>query len=676
MNSIDNKNLFKKLCAGTKDSLLLGLQEVNKILRIPKGNNHKERVLNGLDICALLLPHCKTLPIKHLNFETAICSLLERCNTEDRRFNEIFENLKNSRKEVELLISYRIFTSQFSSEDEKLVERTSLKFQEKFNLLLCRETDFKLEYFQSEESWNPCLDSKGMGFEGYLARHMIIHRCVKTFEDQFLYCYSLICQEEYLEAKNRLKALCSRADSCPKRLHICNLLAFCHLYMAEYVECLYYLDLCVKMSHPRIKEAFELRKKVLSRLSTSKKLNTAGKSDFVIILKELKECGLTGIYKADCHKIMKINLNEPKMAKVVYNLLTKNFINKRIVLNILLGSSSSILREIIYEPNSFYEDTILPLKEITRKNNCELEFILNLEKHLRSLIPENCGFLYSFYLINSELWINNYQQSLTIETSINFSEILNKYNQILEDNKKSFLITESIEFWKLRYTLDGILKTLIDSINLKIEFSDVNFILLDNELFNFPVDNLPCLRKTKRCRIPCLSYLSKFKKGPNCETKHAKEDSFYLLDPMNNLKCSQERLIPLLNGMNGVTGRLLDTKERLELFKSENVLYFGHGNGYKYLYGDSACTESRNKSILLFGCSSARIKSVYNFKRNGVVLNYLKNANFLFGCLWDITDKDIDKVAACLLTDGVINSSVCKLKYLNGAALVIYGFPT
>ena len=99
----------------------------------------------------------------------------------------------------------------------------------------------------------------------------------------------------------------------------------------------------------------------------------------------------------------------------------------------------------------------------------------------------------------------------------------------------------------------------------------------------------------------------------------------------------------------------------------KHFLYFGHGNGYKYL------KDCRSQNLALFGCSSAKTIYNRNFRRQGAIYSYLNTSKFLIGCLWDITDRDLDEITGAILKHGIIDKDVCKLKHLNGAAVVVYG---
>ena len=90
------------------------------------------------------------------------------------------------------------------------------------------------------------------------------------------------------------------------------------------------------------------------------------------------------------------------------------------------------------------------------------------------------------------------------------------------------------------------------------------------------------------------------------------------------------------------------------------------------------------------GCSSGSLTSEGDFDLQGTALNYLQaGCPSLLGNLWDVTDKDIDKLTLNVFEYWGLNGSErytlpeavsmsrnsCTLPYLNGAAVVVYGIP-
>jgi separase len=147
---------------------------------------------------------------------------------------------------------------------------------------------------------------------------------------------------------------------------------------------------------------------------------------------------------------------------------------------------------------------------------------------------------------------------------------------------------------------------------------------------------------------------------------------------------------------------------------SKLFIYCGHGAGEimcePYSLRDISCPSS-----FLWGCSSGRLLCFGIHDPFGPVLSYLSSDSpFVVGNLWDVTDKDIDRLSiACMKTafgesgcmrdnefrtenvftkgnyNGSVHSSValdvglclsnsrnaCKLRYIVGSAAIIYGIP-
>jgi separase len=131
--------------------------------------------------------------------------------------------------------------------------------------------------------------------------------------------------------------------------------------------------------------------------------------------------------------------------------------------------------------------------------------------------------------------------------------------------------------------------------------------------------------------------------------------------------------------------------------QSDLFIYCGHGAG------ESLCSSHKLRRMKcplaswLWGCSSGQLRRQGIFDATGPVLDYFAGGTCqLVANLWDVTDKDIDKLSmecmrgvldqtagsACdpsSMNDvcSSLNSSrdVCKLKYAVGSAPVVYGLP-
>ena len=146
--------------------------------------------------------------------------------------------------------------------------------------------------------------------------------------------------------------------------------------------------------------------------------------------------------------------------------------------------------------------------------------------------------------------------------------------------------------------------------------------------------------------------------------------------------------------------------------------YFGHGGGEQYVRSHRIRNLPTCAATMLWGCSSGALRDLGDFDRTGTPYNYMLAGWYdsllemiapflttifsptLVANLWDVTDKDIDKLCHSVLSKMSLNgpniarqsikrtrqstslvSAVaesrdsCKLKYLTGAAPVVYGIP-
>jgi separase len=130
--------------------------------------------------------------------------------------------------------------------------------------------------------------------------------------------------------------------------------------------------------------------------------------------------------------------------------------------------------------------------------------------------------------------------------------------------------------------------------------------------------------------------------------------------------------------------------------------YMGHGGGEKYIKGDRVRSLQTCAPCLLIGCSSGFLHNWGDYETTGTLLNYMiAECPALMVNLWDVTDRDIDRfsksvfhrwglipnqdstsphstttMTSVTLCDAVAQSrSQCILKYLVGAAPIVYGLP-
>jgi separase len=129
-----------------------------------------------------------------------------------------------------------------------------------------------------------------------------------------------------------------------------------------------------------------------------------------------------------------------------------------------------------------------------------------------------------------------------------------------------------------------------------------------------------------------------------------------------------------------------------ELEKQDIFMYFGHGGGEQYISIHKIPKISNCAAAFLMGCSSGKIHDAGNFDSWGTAVSYLQAGSpAVVASLWDVTDRDLDRFSKDMLghwglldsgknsksiSEAVASSrAACFLKYLVGAANVVYGLP-
>lgn len=609
-----------------------------------------------------------------------------------------------------------------------------------------------------------------------------------SFARQFLFSYYLIGVEDYKHAKDNLKtillklktmdaeAVC-KIKACSKKikdtalsghkgteqeiadnadieehivaikLHVYNLISFCHLYLGDYTELCYYIVRAINISN---NDAFVQRKRLVEFIAG------AGRpAGLDVWIREIDFVGGLYVKSFDATKDLVLSRyfccrgggefvhsnnralgreSQPcgKEVDLFFKKLLQGrcFLDRKLVLNILLRNERSILRELKHE----YSIKLSTFAESTAATSCMHESAgedeaqpshgdgcTGLEEsalcmHLLSMVPPETK-VFSFYMIENALFVNEYP-CCRFTTISQFDAILGELADILRKSKETLKKKVSTRkdannWWEKRHELDARLGNMLADLNLDINPSERNALLIDAQLHNFPFEACIVFSGKRVFRIPSLSFLCsssaqdatvvptgpirhyiRTKTGKDCTNMkctcgqctvkrsiNATFDAsilpisilcgtanmFYLLDLLGNLEKSRIRLKPLLSCISGVAGRLPNTEELHKARSAETLLYFGHGNGSRYLRG------CRNKHMGMFGCSSVRALWYSNFNLQGAICSYLKSGVFILGCLWDVTDHDLDEISRGVLERGKVDKSVCRLKYLNGAAVVVYG---
>ena len=201
----------------------------------------------------------------------------------------------------------------------------------------------------------------------------------------------------------------------------------------------------------------------------------------------------------------------------------------------------------------------------------------------------------------------------------------------------------------------------------------------------------------------------------------------YILNPGGDLKATQERFeqsLQELSSWDSVVQRGPTEPEMKNILENNGILlYFGHGSGGQYIRSRTIKKLDKCAVALLMGCSSGALTEAGEFEPYGTPMNYMHAGSpAVLATLWDVTDKDIDRFSQTVLEQwglfgrsqppvfsspvkksakqkgktkvenaqerrGIGQQSVsldmavsrgrdsCILKYLNGAAPVVYGIP-
>ncbi|KAG8921766.1 hypothetical protein FRC02_012360 [Tulasnella sp. 418] len=250
------------------------------------------------------------------------------------------------------------------------------------------------------------------------------------------------------------------------------------------------------------------------------------------------------------------------------------------------------------------------------------------------------------------------------------------------------------------------------------------FLVLDKHLQSLPWESIPALRGRPVSRIPSMSFLIdrlelvQHQQGLSPLSSSSKKrvykdriqvdplKAFFVLNPSGDLGVTQatyEKNFAEMQklGWKGITGRAPTEEEMVQaLSNNDLMLYFGHGGGQQYIRSNKLRHLQKCAITMLWGCSSGAMKEMGDFDPMGTPNHYM-----LAGCptlvvnLWDVTDREIDRVAQSVLEKLQMNPQnlgskgrtdsqpvsvvravaesrdVPKLKYLTGAAPVVYGIP-
>jgi len=128
----------------------------------------------------------------------------------------------------------------------------------------------------------------------------------------------------------------------------------------------------------------------------------------------------------------------------------------------------------------------------------------------------------------------------------------------------------------------------------------------------------------------------------------------YVLNPAGDLHSTESTFLAPLAALTTWSGTVnqIPTEDdiRTALSTRSLYLYFGHGSGGQYIRSLTVKRLDRCAVALLMGCSSATLTEEGEFESHGVPMHYLQaGAQAVVGTLWDVTDKDIDRFSMDVL---------------------------
>ena len=231
-------------------------------------------------------------------------------------------------------------------------------------------------------------------------------------------------------------------------------------------------------------------------------------------------------------------------------------------------------------------------------------------------------------------------------------------------------------------------------------------LVLDRHVQRFPWESLPCLSVSSVSRLPTLAFLrDRLSLHSDGVAEADGQSAYYVINASRDLGETQTRLEPSLVrcGFAGVAGRPPTQDEWMRAVTMHDVfLYMSHGSGMQYvryeklLAPNQSAEKGRQAAVaVLMGCQSGHLRDQGEFDPAGDALYYLyAGSPAVVGTLWDVTSIDIDMFTAemlrlwglvpdeegerdeCMLTVAVAEARVvCRYKYLNAGAVVVYGLP-
>jgi hypothetical protein len=245
---------------------------------------------------------------------------------------------------------------------------------------------------------------------------------------------------------------------------------------------------------------------------------------------------------------------------------------------------------------------------------------------------------------------------------------------------------------------------LLDKVSLFILY-DLKLLLILNIIFyikknlhQIPWETMPCTTNQLITRMPSIHFLQTHLTVNSFHIN--KESAYYIVDPGSDLHYTREKFSNFFQkrkkweGIVGVAPN--ESQYKKALTEYDLFIYTGHGSGSQYYPSDEVQKLRVQATSILMGCSSGNQYVMGEFEPYGTVLSYiLAGCPCIVGNLWDVTDRDIDRLTEEFLDSWIadneqnkiekdarsicihLNKSrkACKMDFLNGSAPVVFGLP-
>ncbi|KAK6024426.1 peptidase family C50 [Ostertagia ostertagi] len=182
------------------------------------------------------------------------------------------------------------------------------------------------------------------------------------------------------------------------------------------------------------------------------------------------------------------------------------------------------------------------------------------------------------------------------------------------------------------------------------------FLIICPDLTTFPWEVMPIFCDSPYvARIPSVHALFQtLRKSSQVPVEVNVHNAFYVLDPDNNLGDTRRRITDYVSkfGWEGVVGKIPSVTEVTEALSQRDVFfYMGHGSGSRYFSRRVICENTVNAVSVLMGCGSVRL-TPYGWGMDGKssVYDYtVAQCPSIVGCLWTVTDGEIDRYFMALV---------------------------